>query len=85
MTNLHTLQTEQVNPRTQNIDTYSCLDIAKTMNAEDALVAQAVQPELHAIAQIMSMAAARKQPSLPEPELARAVFYPQISESRSRG
>lgn len=47
---MHHLTTESRNPRSQNIDELSAIEIAKLMNEEDAKVALAVETEIPAIA-----------------------------------
>ncbi len=46
------LETEKVNPRTENIDTLSSLEIAKIMNEEDKTVPYAVERALSHIAEL---------------------------------
>lgn len=53
------LITEQRNPRTIDIDRYSTLEVVKLINAEDKLVAEAVERELPAIAAAVDKIAAR--------------------------
>ena len=56
---LATLETEKTNPATANIDQMSGLEIAQTMNAEDARVAEAIQSELPRIGQAIEGIAER--------------------------
>lgn len=49
--NLENLTTEQINLSTKNIDTLSTYEILKTINREDAKVAEAVKEELENITQ----------------------------------
>lgn len=56
---LVSLETEQVNPATQNIDLLSPLDLVRVINAEDARVAQAVAEQAEPIAQAIELIAAR--------------------------
>lgn len=56
---LDTLETEQVNPSTTNLDRMTSLQIAQAMNAEDAKVATAVEKELPHIAQAIEAIAER--------------------------
>ncbi|MCJ8007793.1 N-acetylmuramic acid 6-phosphate etherase [Lederbergia wuyishanensis] len=51
--NLSKLTTEQINQGSINIDQMSSLEIIKLMNAEDQLVAEAVNQELHRIAAVI--------------------------------
>ncbi len=51
--------TEQINPRSANLDQLSPLEIVQLMNAEDATVAAAVQAALPAIAEAVAAIAAR--------------------------
>jgi N-acetylmuramic acid 6-phosphate etherase len=51
------LDTEQRNPATHNLDTRSALQIARSMNAEDAKVARAVKKALPQIARAMDAVA----------------------------
>lgn len=53
--------TEARNPATENIDSFSSLDIVRTMNAEDATVARAVAAELKNIARAIDCIAERLQ------------------------
>ncbi len=53
--------TEARNPATQNIDSFSSLDIVRLMNDEDASVARAVTAELKNIAQAIEHIAERMQ------------------------
>lgn len=53
------LGTEQVNPATTHIDRMSALQIAQAMNAEDAKVAAAIEPELPRIGQAIEEIARR--------------------------
>lgn len=55
MANLSHLQTEQRNPRSMHIDRMSTLDIVRTINQEDHLVAVAVERELEHIAQAVDV------------------------------
>jgi N-acetylmuramic acid 6-phosphate etherase len=50
------LKTEQVNPRSVNIDQLSSIEIARVMNEEDATVAHAVQEELPKLAEMIDLA-----------------------------
>ncbi len=52
---LQRLTTEQVNPRTANIDMLSALDIVTLMNEEDQLVGSAVKAVLPAVAQVVDI------------------------------
>ncbi len=54
-----TLETEQRNPATTNIDRMSPLEIAQVMNAEDAKVAAAIERELPHIGRAIAEIAAR--------------------------
>ncbi|GER86163.1 N-acetylmuramic acid 6-phosphate etherase [Dictyobacter vulcani] len=56
---LATLETEKTNPATTTIDQMSGLEIAQTMNAEDARVAEAIQSELPGIGQAIEGIAER--------------------------
>ncbi len=56
---IDTLETEQVNPSTTNLDHMTPLQIAQAMNAEDAKVAAAVEKELPHIAQAIEAIAER--------------------------
>lgn len=49
---IENLQTEQVNPRTTNIDSVSVLDGLKLINNEDKTVAFAIEEQLESIAQV---------------------------------
>lgn len=51
--NIGKLMTEQVNPRTVNIDTCSTIDKLNMINSEDMLVAMAVQEVIPAIAKVV--------------------------------
>lgn len=53
MINLHKLTTEQRNPRSMNLDQMTPLEMITLMNQEDHLVIQAVEKELHKIAQVI--------------------------------
>lgn len=54
-----TLETEQINPATTEIDRMNALEIARVINAEDAKVAQAIERELPTIARAIEAIAAR--------------------------
>jgi len=53
MINLHKLTTEQRNPLSMNLDQMTPLEIITLMNQEDQHVIQAVEKELHKIAQVI--------------------------------
>lgn len=54
--NLANMSTETRNPRTMSLDQMTPLEIVTTMNAEDALVADAIKPQLDHIAQCVEWA-----------------------------
>ena len=56
---LGALLTESRNPRTENLDQLSTLDMLRVINDEDATVAAAVRAELHNIARAVDAIAAR--------------------------
>lgn len=56
MTNIMNLTTEQQNPRTINLDTFTPKQIAEVMNSEDLYAAEAVKKEIDHIAQAISWA-----------------------------
>jgi len=58
-TRLESLMTEQVNPATREIDQMNTVDMLAAINAEDALVSQAVAKEIPSIARAVDGIAAR--------------------------
>ena len=56
MTNIMNLTTEQQNPRTINLDTFTPKQIAEVMNSEDMYAVEAVKKEIDHIAQAISWA-----------------------------
>lgn len=56
---LNRLETEQINPASAEIDRMSPLEIVQVMNAEDAKVPQAIEPELPQIARAIEQIAVR--------------------------
>lgn len=57
MVELSRLQTEQRNPATMHLDQFSPLEIAQSMNMEDAKTVAAISPVLPQIATAMTWAA----------------------------
>lgn len=55
MINLQQMETEQINPRTREIDQVSTLEMVREINAEDQWVAKAVEQELPDIAQAVDV------------------------------
>src|SRR4051794_20716354 len=57
LTELHGLPTEGANPKSEELDTKSALEIARIINAEDHKIAKAIERELPAIAQAIDIVA----------------------------
>ena len=56
MEDINALTTEQRNPHTTNLDTFSSLDIARTMNSEDKHAVEAVEQVLPQVARAIDWA-----------------------------
>mgnify|MGYP000102114186 CR=1 FL=1 len=86
MVDLSKLTTEQRNPLTLELDTFSALQIAQAMNAEDANAVKAVERVLPQVAQTIDWAPRALQPAGASftwaPERADAWAYSMLSNAR---